>query len=144
VRINPPKYNELYEKFNNLNTLLAWGHATAIENLVTQTGCQKVVIDQFAATHVVETALKRKRLEVDLSQRHRAEADLVVAAASILARHAFLEGLARLGEDLEIKLPKGASAQTVAIARQLFKKYGPAVFGKVAKLHFKTYRELLE
>lgn len=142
VRINPPKYNELYGKFNNLNTLLAWGHATAIDALVVQTGCKTVVVDQFASKHVVENALKRKQLEVSLTQRHRAEADLVVAAASILARHAFLDGLARLGEDIGITLPKGASAQTVSVARQLLKKFGPEVFTKVAKTHFKTYREL--
>ncbi|MCD7879450.1 MAG: DUF3378 domain-containing protein, partial [Candidatus Gastranaerophilales bacterium] len=33
VVITPQKYNELYYKFNNLNKLLAWGHARAIENI---------------------------------------------------------------------------------------------------------------
>ncbi len=144
VRINPPKYNELYDKFRNLNTFLAWGHATTIEDLVTRTGCTNVVIDQFAAEHVVETALARKKLEVSLTQRHRAEADLVVAAASILARHAFLDGLARLSEEIGLKLPKGASAQVVAVARQLLNKYGPDIFLKVAKIHFKTYKDLVK
>ena len=34
VTIGPAKYNELYEKFGNLNKLLGWGHARVIENLV--------------------------------------------------------------------------------------------------------------
>lgn len=142
VRINPLKYNELYTKFANLNTLLAWGHATTIEELVAKTGCSVVVIDQFAAKHVVENALARKKLEVKLTQRHRAEEDVVVAAASILARNAFLEGLKRLGEEIGIELPKGASAATVAVAKKLLARHGAGIFLKAAKTHFKTYREL--
>jgi ribonuclease HIII len=144
VRINPPKYNELYGKFGNLNTFLAWGHATTIEELVRQTGCKDVIIDQFAHQRVVEQALAKKNLEISLTQRHRAEADVVVAAASILARQAFLDGLEALGEQIEDTLPKGASAQTVAKAKQLLIKHGPEVFPLIAKIHFKTYRELFD
>src|SRR6218665_461524 len=32
--IMPPKYNELYAKIGNLNKLLAWGHAQAIEKVL--------------------------------------------------------------------------------------------------------------
>lgn len=144
VRVNPPKYNELYSKFGNLNTFLAWGHATTIEELVRQTGCMDVTIDQFAHQRVVEQALAKKNLSVSLTQRHGAEADAVVAAASILARQAFLDGLEALGEQIEDTLPKGASAQVVAKAKQLLIKHGPEVFPSVAKLHFKTYRELFQ
>ncbi|MFQ5729376.1 MAG: ribonuclease HIII [Waddliaceae bacterium] len=110
VKINPLKYNELYNKFRNLNHLLAWGHATTIEALVNKTHCSNVLIDQFAAEKVVEAALKRKNLAVNLAQRHRGEEDPVVAAASILARQAFLEGLKKLGSEFSMKLPKGASS----------------------------------
>ena len=34
--IGPERYNELYEKFGNLNSLLGWGHARVIENLLEQ------------------------------------------------------------------------------------------------------------
>ncbi len=142
VRINPLKYNELYDKFRNLNNLLAWGHATTIEQLVEKTQCHNVVVDQFAGEHLVENALSRKKLSVNLTQRHRAEEDLVVAAASILARDAFLEGLQRLGDEVGLKLPKGASAQVKAAAKQLLARQGADIFPKVAKMHFKTYREL--
>lgn len=143
VRLNPLKYNELYASFKNLNRLLAWGHATVIEQLVQQTGCHDVIVDQFAAEHVVETALKRKGLEVNLSQRHRAEEDVVVAAASILARHAFLEGLGKLSEEMQVILPKGCAAQVKKAGRQLVAKFGPEVLPKVAKMHFKTIQEIL-
>jgi ribonuclease HIII len=138
IRINPLKYNELYQQFANLNRLLAWGHATTIENLVLRTQCSDVTIDQFADEHVVLTALRRKKLTVNLTQRHRAEEDLVVAAASILARHAFLEGLAKLGEQFGIKLPKGASSQTIKAGNTFVERLGREELKHVAKLHFKT------
>jgi len=143
VRINPAKYNELYAKFLNLNRLLAWGHATAIEQLVEKTNCHEVMIDQFAAEHIVITALKRKNLEVNLTQRHRAEEDLVVAAASILARAAFLEGLEKLRQEFQIPLPKGASARTIEVGRQFVQEHGKEQLEKVCKMHFKTLDSIL-
>lgn len=144
VRINPLKYNELYSKFGNLNHLLAWGHATAIEQLVLKTQCEQVIIDQFAAEHVVITALRRKQLKVQLTQRHRGEEDVVVAAASIVARQAFLDGLERLGEQYGINLPKGASALTISVGKQLVAKHGQEVLQHVGKLHFKTMNAIVQ
>ena len=144
IMISPKKYNEMYASFKNLNKLLAWGHATAIGDLVTKTGCKEVIIDQFASEHVVITALKQKQLTVQLTQRHKAEADPVVAAASILARSAFLNGLRFLGERYSIELPKGASREVVRIGKALVDKYGPTVLEETAKLHFKTKLEILE
>lgn len=144
VRINPLKYNELYLQFKNLNLLLAWGHATTIEQLVLKTGCSTVHIDQFAAKSVVINALKRKKLNVDLSQKHRGEEDLVVAAASILAREAFLNGLRELGEQFGVTLPKGASSKTIEIGKELVRKMGPEVLNNVGKLHFKTIDSILK
>lgn len=143
VKINPFKYNELYKQFGNLNHLLAWGHATTIEQLVLKTQCRNVIVDQFANERVVITALKRKKLEVNLTQRHRAEEDVVVAAASILAREAFLEGLKKLGENYEVVLPKGASSLTIKMGKKLFKKFGKEALEKTGKLHFKTLDAIL-
>lgn len=143
VRINPAKYNEIYAQFKNLNKLLAWGHATAIQELVIKTNCRSVIIDQFADEHVVETALKRKSLKVSLTQRHRGEEDLVVAAASILARDAFVEGLHKLGRDFDLTLPKGASAATIAAGKKFVDRYGKEMLSSVGKLHFKTLDAIL-
>lgn len=143
VKINPEKYNELYGRFHNLNRLLAWGHATAIETLAKKTGCDNVIIDQFASEHVVIDALKRKELQVTLTQRHRGEEDLVVAAASILAREAFVYGLKHLSEECAIELPKGASQKTVSAGREFAKRYGREQLPRVAKMHFKTLDEIV-
>ncbi len=143
VKINPQKYNELHAKFGNLNHLLAWGHATVIEKLVEKTNCQNVIIDQFASEHVVETALKRKQMKLNLTQRHKGEEDVVVAAASILARLSFVEGLEQLGEEFVCQFPKGASANVIKFGKEFVRKYGKENLGRVAKTHFKTLDAIL-
>ncbi len=143
IRLFPEKYNKLYASFRNLNRLLAWGHATAIENLMERTQCQNVIIDQFASEHVVEDALKKKNLSPNLKQRHRAEEDTVVAAASILARAAFLEGLATLEKEHSAPLPKGASQKVIEAGKNIVNKYGDGILEKVGKLHFKTREDIL-
>ena len=143
IQIYPKKYNELYAKFKNLNSLLAWGHATAIEKLVLETECTDVIIDQFASEHVVENALKKKSLTVSLTQRHRGEEDVIVAAASILARACFVEGMHKLSQRYGLKLPYGASAQVIAAGRQLVGKHGRDALAECAKLHFKTASQVL-
>lgn len=144
VAISPKKYNELYQKFHNLNHLLAWGHATAICELAARSSCRQVIIDQFASEHVVLNALKQKKIDISLTQRHRAEADPVVAAASILARENFLKGLERLSLEYGLTLPKGASSIVIKIGKAFVAKHGREPLGNVAKLHFKTKDEIFQ
>lgn len=143
IRLFPQKYNELYGRFKNLNRLLAWAHATALGDLSEKTNCKKAILDQFAAQHVVESALQQKHIDVDLSQRVRGEEDLVVAAASILARAGFLEGLETLSQEYGIVLPKGASSLVIDAGVKLVEKYGNEILGKISKTHFKTTNEIL-
>ena len=143
IKIFPKRYNELYAQFKNLNHLLAWGHATAIEELVEKSGCSHVMIDQFASEHVVENALRKKSLNVSLTQRHRGEEDIVVAGASILARAAFVQGIERLSKEFQLDLPKGASAQVIAAGQKFITIHGEQTLHQVAKLHFKTIQNFL-
>ncbi|MEX0961347.1 MAG: ribonuclease HIII [Simkaniaceae bacterium] len=143
IALYPSKYNQLYHNFQNLNSLLGWGHASAIENLVKKQGCQKVIIDQFAAEHVLINALKKKGVSVDLTQRHRGEEDLIVAAASIIARNAFLNGIDTLSHELSFQLPKGANAHVIEAGRKLVSIHGEEALSRYGKIHFKTTREIL-
>ncbi|NGX56204.1 MAG: Ribonuclease HIII [Candidatus Anoxychlamydiales bacterium] len=143
IRLFPEKYNELYLKFKNLNSLLAWGHVTVIDNLHKKTNCKNVIIDQFANKSVVENLVKRKKLDIDLEQRTKAEEDPVVAAASILARASFVKGIDELSKKYEIKLPKGASRTVIDFGKKFVAKYGPDYLEKVAKIHFKTKDNIL-
>ena len=143
VTIFPQKYNELYKKFKNLNHLLGWGHATAIEKILQKRVCQRVTIDQFASEHVVKSALERKGIKIELTQRHRGEEDPVVAAASIIARAAFIEGMERLSQEFQIELPKGASDRTVRAGQKFVAKHGGEFLSHVAKMHFTTIKKIL-
>lgn len=143
VAIGPPRYNELYAKMRNLNRLLAWGHARALENLLGQVDCDLAIADQFGDERFVLNALLEKGKQIRLVQKTKAEADMAVAAASILARSEFLIRLKRLSDELGLPLPKGASQQVELAARLVYKKHGQEGLGTVAKLHFRTTQAVL-
>ena len=145
VQIGPEAYNRLYAKFRSVNAMLAWGHARAIENLLEQVpACPRAISDQFGDQEQVKRALMTRGRQVELVQRHRAEADVAVAAASILARAAFLSALDKLHKDYKQQFPKGASAQVQTAAGDLIKKHGPTILLKTAKCHFRTTDQILE
>ena len=143
VAIGPQRYNELYAKIKNLNRLLAWGHARALENLLQRVDCDLAIADQFGDERLVLNALQEKGKQIRLVQRTKAEADLAVAAASILARAEFLLRLKKLSQELNTTLPKGASPAVELAGRMVVKKYGRERLGTVAKLHFKTTKSVL-
>jgi ribonuclease HIII len=144
VPIGNEAYNRLYAKMRSVNNVLAWGHARVIENLMGQRHRMnpppvRAISDQFAASkRVVEKALMSMGRELELVQRHKAEEDLAVAAASILARDEFVKRLAAAGKDFGIELPKGAGTNVDAVAKELFSNYGAEVLTKISKMHFRT------
>jgi ribonuclease HIII len=143
VLIGPQKYNELYEKFGNLNKLLGWGHARVIENLLgKKPDCPRALSDQFADARVVEQSLLRHGRKIDIQQRTKAESDIAVAAASILAREAFINWLERRGKELGWRLERGVSASVKETAKKLVEKGGPDTLREVAKVHFRTAHEI--
>jgi ribonuclease HIII len=143
VSIGPAKYNELYEKFGNLNKLLAWGHARVIENLLAKKpDCPRSLSDQFADARLIEQSLLRHGQKIEIQQRPRAESDIAVAAASILAREAFINWLDREGKKLGVRLERGVSPAVKMAAGKIGKEQGPAVLRQVAKVHFRTAHEV--
>jgi ribonuclease HIII len=144
VPIGNEAYNRLYTKMGSVNTMLAWGHARVIENLM---GLKhqmnpppvRAISDQFAYhKDTVAKALMPLGRSIELVQKHRAEEDLAVAAASILARHEFVTRLGSLEKQFALKLPKGASAAVDAAAKEFIEKHGAENLPKVAKTHFRT------
>ena len=147
IEISPEKYNDLYEQFKrekkNLNTLLAWGHAKAIEEILSKVDCKVAIADQFADESFVLGKLQEKGKKLKLIQMHKAEQNIAVAAASILARARFLEKLSKLSNKYKIDLPKGASQTVIESGKKIVAAYGEEALRKVAKLHFKTTNEIL-
>jgi ribonuclease HIII len=142
VLIGPEKYNELYEKFGNLNKLLGWGHARVIENLLAKKpDCPRALSDQFADARVIEQSLLRHGRKINIEQRPKAESDIAVAAASILAREGFINWLERKGKELGLRLERGVSAKVKESAKKLVEMNGPDALRAVAKVHFRTAHE---
>jgi ribonuclease HIII len=139
VLIGPAKYNELYEKFGNLNKLLAWGHARVIENLLgKKPDCPRSLSDQFADARLIEQSLFQHGQKIQIQQRPRAESDIAVAAASILAREGFINWLDRESKKLGVRLERGVSAAVKTAAQKLVETKGPDQLRQVAKIHFRT------
>lgn len=117
IEISTEKYNELYEQFQrenkNLNTLLAWGHAKAFEEILGKVDCNVVIVDQFADERFIQSKLQEKGKRIKLIQMHKAEQHIAVAAASILARARFLEKISKLSNEYKLDLPKGASYKVI-------------------------------
>ena len=147
VDISPAKYNALYEDFKkegkNLNHLLAWGHARAIESLLEKRPCSLAIADQFGDEHYILSKLMGKGKKTELIQTHKGERYTAVAAASILARDRFLTRLEELSKEYETDLPKGASEAVVLSGKELVAQKGLENLDKVAKLHHKTTNKIL-
>lgn len=142
VVITPVKYNELYSKFKNLNKLLAWGHARAIENILEKSPCNYALADKFGDESLIKNALMQKGRSIVLNQMVRAESDIAVAAASVLARAEFVKRMQELELKYELQLSKGASDKVIEQAKTFISKYSFGRLNEIAKMHFKTVNEL--
>src|SRR6266536_2186313 len=123
--------------------LLGWGHARVIENLLAKkSDCPRALSDQFADACVIEQSLLRHGRKIQIEQRTKAESDIAVAAASILAREAFINWLERRGKELGLRLERGASANVKESAKKVVEMSGPGALREVAKVHFRTAHEV--
>jgi ribonuclease HIII len=140
IAIGPERYNQMHRKFRTVNKMLAWGHGKVIENLHLKVpSCPRALSDQFAAPELIESELKAKKIEIHLEQRTKAESDIAVAAASILAREKYVLALKELGNRLGVVLPKGSGTPASEMGERLFKERGEEVLRTVAKAHFRTF-----
>ncbi len=145
IKIGPAAYNRLYATMRSVNRILAWAHAQVIENVLPQVpACTFAISDQFGAKESVERALKQKGRGIELIQRHKAESDMAVAAASILARERFLRELDAASKAMGVTLRKGASALVQAAAVELVQQHGPKALMNCAKCHFRTTDQVLQ
>ncbi|MBE3577506.1 MAG: ribonuclease HIII [Limnochordales bacterium] len=145
VEISPGRYNELYARIGNLNRLLAWAHARALENLLARLPAGSpvaVLVDQFAPAAVLERALFAGARKARVTTLPRGERNVEVAAASVLARATFLAGLERLSQAFGVRLPKGAT-HVLDQARVIWDMGGETALRQVAKWHFRTTQQLL-
>ena len=142
VVVGNEKYNQLYSEFSNLNKLLAWGHARVIENILEKKDCNIALSDKFGNESLIKNALLKKGQSIILEQRVRAEEDIAVAAASVIARAEYVKKMQSLSARYEIDFPKGASEKVLQAGKQFILRYGKEKLNCVAKTHFKTYTQI--
>ena len=144
VAIGNEAYNRLYLKVRNLNRILAWGHARALENLLgKEIDCNSAISDQFGDKRLIQNALLEKGKKIELVQKTKAESDIAVAAASIIARAEFVRKLNKLSEETKVKLPKGTNAHVKETALKIVEDSGEEKLKLISKTHFKTYTEII-
>jgi ribonuclease HIII len=135
VCIEPLQYQDLYHKLGNENKLLAQGHAQALEQVLEQAPCSYAIVDQFGKASLLQEVLLPMGRLVRLEQRPRAEEDVAVAAASIVARATFLKWLKLHSDRVGKDLPKGSAASsTNKVAHAILAESGEQVLAEVVKL----------
>ena len=153
VKLGPAAYNRLYAKIRNINRMLAWAHGTAIEELLEKRpACDRVVVDQFAPTETtILRALKERGKKAKVEQRHKAESDIAVAAASVIARELFIRACLDMGKECfgenaeaQEKIPLGSSDPRVReLAEKMVREHGPTWLMNHCKAHFQTTDKVL-
>ena len=148
VPIGNASYNRLHQQMRNVNKILAWGHARVIENLLSQRDRMnpeplRAISDQFSRSKsTIQSALMEEGRQLELVQMYKAESDLAVAAASILARDVFVQRIKELGNEFDLELPKGASSKVDQVGAEFLSKHGINKLGQAAKLHFRTTQKI--
>lgn len=148
LELKPRVYNLRYEQVaaqgGKLNQLLGYGHVAALSRVLEKhEDCHSALIDQFTTSLVNIRALKQRFPQCDVRQQPKAESNLAVAAASVLARAQFLHTMAALAAEAGVQeLPKGGGAQATACARELAAKYGKEALRNYVKLHFANYQRV--
>ncbi len=148
VEISPPEYNQLYNQLEiekrSLNDLLLGAYARSIDELLAKVRCETAIVDKLVNENLLLEHLQTKGREIKVIQdRQKTESHLAISAASILAKDRSIVNLRKLGKHYQVELPKGSAKAVITAAKQLVATHGIEVLGEVAKLHFKTTKELL-
>lgn len=148
LELKPKVYNLRYSQMTasgeNLNQLLSYGHIAALTQVLErQPKCSGALIDQFTKSNAIINTLKSRFPAMTFKQQPKAESDLAVAAASVLARARFLRSMDELallaGEDV---LPKGGGDAATSCAKKIADRLGKQALGDFVKLHFANYRRM--
>lgn len=145
--LKPVKYNELYANFSqqrkNLNDLLAWCHSKVLDNLLKRHPViEGVFIDQFSTARKASALLKKLHPDMQIMERPDGERDLAVAAASIIARYQLVQSFMTMNRYYKLSFSMGANKHVTEQAKAFCTQYGRDRLFEVAKIHFKTTKEL--
>ncbi|WP_442636734.1 ribonuclease HIII [Rossellomorea marisflavi] len=140
--LHNPKYNELQESGMTQGKIKALLHNKAILNLMDKISPEQpegILIDQFVEKNTyykhIASQKKIQRDRVYFSTKGEGM-HLSVAAASIIARYAFLKEMDKLSEKAGVTIPKGAGSAVDIAAAKIIKRRGVDSLKNMTKWHF--------
>jgi ribonuclease HIII len=139
IEIHPKKYNQLYEKIQNLNKILLWAHSKAINNLLKRFDFNTLIIDKFASKKSFDDKISFTK---NLIIEEKAERFTGVAAASIIARAKLVLWFQKKSKELELKIPFGAAVSVTNFAKEIERRKGKDILSELIKLHFKNFKDM--
>lgn len=137
-----PKYNALQAQGMSQGKMKALLHNQAIKHVIKKIApvqTEGILIDQFAQPDVFFNYLKGQEVFTSKSVYLSTKAEgihLGVAAASILARYAFVKHFDILSERAGFKIPKGAGQAVDQAAARLIHEKGIEALNSFTKIHF--------
>lgn len=141
IKVSQKKYNEMYHETNNINIILAHAHSAAISHTYEKHEFKNVLVDKFGREKIIINNLSKYDLSINFQTK--AESNIAVAAASILARDALLKVMKQMEDFYHMTFPLGANRIVISTGKIFVKKYGAKELEKVCKMHFKTVNEIL-
>lgn len=143
--LDPEEYNRAHrDAGSNVNVLLTRLHAEVLRELVAETGQRVVVVDRFSPREPVRAALLAAEPGLAVTEMPRAEAVPAVAAASVLAREAFVRQVEDLSAHFAVDLPLGSGSPVAPALRRFLKVHAREQLRGAVKLHFGNVRKMLD
>lgn len=136
------KYNEIQARGWSQGKIKALLHNQALKHVLKKMEPEKpayILIDQFAERGIYYNHIKAEKeiiRENVLFSTKAEQLHVSVAAASIIARYAFLKEMDRLTEIANTTIPKGASSKVDEVAAKIYMKYGEEFLKSITKWHF--------
>jgi ribonuclease HIII len=139
--LTPQKYNKLVSQGYNLNKIKALLHNQAIVKTTSKLSEPvPVIVDQFCTPQLYFNYIKEETLIYrDIDFHVRAESiHLSVAAASIIARYAFLVKMSEYSQKIAVPLLKGASKDVDEQVKLIYETKGKSKLELIAKMNYKN------
>ena len=136
------KYNTVQQKGWSQGKIKALLHNQALGHVLKKMDPEKpqyILIDQFAERGIYYRHLANEKQVVQENVLFATKAEqlhVAVAAASILAREAFLKEMDRLATIVLMDLQKGASNKVDEMAAKIWLKFGEETLQSISKWHF--------